>query len=104
MKLWRTRRNIVFSLARFAPRNLPSLFQYTYCPGIGQVKPLKHYVLSPCRREDCLFRYLQKQVYRKQTERKGDNPRCKQRIEDSGVSEGECEGVTEPVKETDKKA
>ena len=39
----------IFAHSSLAPRNLSSLFHDTHCLSTGQVKPLKHYVLSPCR-------------------------------------------------------
>ena len=44
-----TKGRSIFADSRSAARDLPSFFQDTFCLSIGQVKPLKHYVLPPCR-------------------------------------------------------
>jgi hypothetical protein len=46
-KVEETKIHNIFAHSHFAPRNLPSLLQDIHCLSIGQVKPLKHYVLSP---------------------------------------------------------
>jgi len=50
-EICRPRKDMAFSLilGLRPPRNLPSLPGDTHCMSVGQVKPLKHHVLSPRR-------------------------------------------------------